>query len=535
MSSVYGIIPPGQAKIELFSRCDARLTTFPRISRSATVTTVDVSKNPIKSFEGMVEMPELEMLNISETEIKSFLGALALPSLKVLQMDHTPLAMYQHVQLMAAIVFGEGVARVNKKNVLKNEARLAVELRETLFDQLVEGWIITSVQPIRLFNTITLKRKVVYKVENIDRPMPGLDSLLPQRTDRFTPGENFNTSKVRRRTLKPLTRRPSQISKSTNQSASTTELNETQVELPDSSQKDFDESPISSPEKAPVEEKHPEEEQHNEEKEDLSKLSIEQLLQDSEDDEVKIEAEQKEEQPEHKEVSENKEEEEKNEETTKIEEEIKQEEKKPEEEVKIEEEKQVEIKKEAEEVKKEENELNLVPEVHEEFNSEDNDDDDEPPVNAIAAFLNQDSDDEEKLPNVEEEEDKKEEEIKPVPEIEEKVEQKEEPKSSEKIETENLPKSDTENKQEENPKIEEEHVVEEKQAEDIPQVTAAVDNDEADDEGLPKIEDDEEGLPNIDDGDDDIINPDDLETKDSQKTDSTTEKKDDVNDFFDAF
>ena len=168
-----------KSHIELINKSGKKLTAFPRIIRAQTVTSLDISNNPIPNFKGMVTMPNLDLLKIDNTLIKSFEGAVQQNALTVIMMDKAPISLYPHVQLMSCIVFGDSLRRVNKINVTKKDIKLANELRESLFESLVEGWIITSISPIRLFNTITQKRKVVYKIEKIEKPLLAL-TILPE-------------------------------------------------------------------------------------------------------------------------------------------------------------------------------------------------------------------------------------------------------------------------------------------------------------------------------------------------------------------
>ena len=155
----------GEQKMRVRSFQGTGLTTFPRLSMSAHFTELNISGNPISSFKGLLSYPSLTSLNCDNTKISSFLGACYLPKLTSATFNNAPISRYPHYRLMAGIVFGSQLERVDFWSIKKSEKSLMESLTPYVRDYLIDGWILTMVQPIKMFHSQSRKRRVIYVKE----------------------------------------------------------------------------------------------------------------------------------------------------------------------------------------------------------------------------------------------------------------------------------------------------------------------------------------------------------------------------------
>ena len=145
-----------------------KLTEFPKVPNAQNLLELRVTGNPIKDFTGLQRMEKLQVLKVDNTEIATFVGAVPQPNLTYLSLEKTPLALFQHYRLMAYMVFGAPLATVSGKPISKEERRLAEKLNPVLRDYLLKGWVITSLNPVRLYNVANRTRLVVFLPEDFD-------------------------------------------------------------------------------------------------------------------------------------------------------------------------------------------------------------------------------------------------------------------------------------------------------------------------------------------------------------------------------
>ena len=163
------------------------LKKFPRFPGNNNITELKVCNNPIESFEGMQVMYKLESLRIDGTKIKSFVGAVEQPNLKVIYLSNTLLSRYHYVRVMARIVFGDSLNCVGSRPLSSQEKLIASRYKDSIRGFLLKGWILTSVNPIKLFNPATRERKTVFvqkdfmKIPTIFEP-PDVDFEDPYAT-----------------------------------------------------------------------------------------------------------------------------------------------------------------------------------------------------------------------------------------------------------------------------------------------------------------------------------------------------------------
>ena len=185
-----------EQKMKVRSFQDSNLTLFPRLSLSLHFTELNVSGNPILSFKGLLPYPTLASLNCDNTKISSFLGAVYLPSLTSVTFNNAPISRYPHYRIMAGIVFGTQLERVDFWSIKKSEKGIIETLTPSVRDYLVDGWILTMIQPIKMFHAQTRKRKVIYVKEYRNVPTSPRTRTMVSRKQRAVGPTSFKTIEI---------------------------------------------------------------------------------------------------------------------------------------------------------------------------------------------------------------------------------------------------------------------------------------------------------------------------------------------------
>lgn len=183
-----------------------KLTSFPPIPPTSKIEEINISNNNLTSFKGLIELQNLETLRCENTKISSFLGAKPLPSLKKLFIANTPLSHYAYHRVMAVIVFGDSLETVDFVNITKTERLFAINNRELLFQFLVEGWVMTITDPIKLFNVNTRQRRVLFPAPVFASPSNS-PVKSPTKSRHLTP-----TSSPQKQSYSPIQSKPVDIS-----------------------------------------------------------------------------------------------------------------------------------------------------------------------------------------------------------------------------------------------------------------------------------------------------------------------------------
>jgi len=130
---------------------------------------IDLSQNPISTLEVIPELIGFTELNMDDTKIASFYGAKSQPSLLSFSCRNTPISYAKFLKHMAVIVFGDELNYINGLIISKSIKTEAKERRNSLKEYLTNGWILTSVTPMRLIDQQTRKRITIFK-ENEEKP-----------------------------------------------------------------------------------------------------------------------------------------------------------------------------------------------------------------------------------------------------------------------------------------------------------------------------------------------------------------------------
>jgi hypothetical protein len=119
--------------------------------------TLSFDSNPIVSFTGFSQHPTLKNLYLNNTKLVSFSDAPDLPVLELISLRDTPLAYYSTLPIMVLILYPT-VTFVNGEGVRPEDQRSADRLREQVAPFLLQGWILSAPNPIRLMHAATRSR-----------------------------------------------------------------------------------------------------------------------------------------------------------------------------------------------------------------------------------------------------------------------------------------------------------------------------------------------------------------------------------------
>jgi hypothetical protein len=109
--------------------------------------TLDVSDNPLTSFEGLSVLPFLRILHANGTQIASFKGAVILPALEILNLLDAPVAAHRYFPLMALLSLNLSLQVLNGRQIPEAHWKMALdpEVRARFLPWLREGFVVADV------------------------------------------------------------------------------------------------------------------------------------------------------------------------------------------------------------------------------------------------------------------------------------------------------------------------------------------------------------------------------------------------------
>lgn len=135
-----------------------KLTKFPNISKWQNCEFLQFDDNPIENFNGLITLPNVKDFSLNNTHISSFLNVPELPKLERISLKMTPLGSYKTIDLMCALVFGNQLMYVNGEEITKKQKKFATQNRNYLLPYFREGWVLTSINPVRFIHYQTRAR-----------------------------------------------------------------------------------------------------------------------------------------------------------------------------------------------------------------------------------------------------------------------------------------------------------------------------------------------------------------------------------------
>ena len=126
--------------------------SFKQIEIDPETQSIDLTDNFIENFIGLPFLKYLTNLNLDDNPIISFEGAIQLPCLKWLSMKNTPLSRNKFFRIICIIAFGPQLSTINNEPVTKSMRQKAEVLKKPLIPYLKKGFVISSLNPLRLSN-----------------------------------------------------------------------------------------------------------------------------------------------------------------------------------------------------------------------------------------------------------------------------------------------------------------------------------------------------------------------------------------------
>lgn len=152
-----------------------KLTTFPSLNKYMQFESLSFSDNPIKSFHDLPVLPNLKELYLDNTQIESFKDCRPQPSLHSVSLKSTQLSRMPLINIMCSIAFGNSIRFVNGVAIKKEDYHMSEFLRPKLVTYLQSGWLLMSIDELRLFHSETRERRIL----KINGNIPQLNKDLP--------------------------------------------------------------------------------------------------------------------------------------------------------------------------------------------------------------------------------------------------------------------------------------------------------------------------------------------------------------------
>jgi hypothetical protein len=137
-----------------------KLKNFPPISKLVNFASLDLSENPITSFQGLPTLPNLVDLDLSRTQIKSFEFVQPQPALTRVHLTGTLVGHYVASDVMASVGFGPALQIVNGNPIRPQSKALAESIRVKFLPFLQEGWVIVGLNPLAGMHVRTQERRL---------------------------------------------------------------------------------------------------------------------------------------------------------------------------------------------------------------------------------------------------------------------------------------------------------------------------------------------------------------------------------------
>ena len=179
--------PSPKHKPEKLQLIGKGLTKFPAEKIKENVQELILNNNQISSFQGMISLPSLTKLSLDNNNISSFEYATIQPSLTEISFLNNPISNWKYFKVMCILAFGNTLfLNGSKSNLgdsgkpgLKSTPRLSKEEQaffkvlesnqngfNILHQYITEGWIIMSLNPVRLLQPETRERFTYYLTQN---------------------------------------------------------------------------------------------------------------------------------------------------------------------------------------------------------------------------------------------------------------------------------------------------------------------------------------------------------------------------------
>lgn len=139
---------------------DRGINSFKRVYIPDNCSSIDLSKNNLSDLSELRSLPYLRLLNLDDNCIRSFKKIHYQPSLKWISLKHNPITQNKHFKLACLIVYGSQLASINQEIVSDMQREKADLYRDKAKQALFDGFLISSLNPLRFVNIYKRKRRL---------------------------------------------------------------------------------------------------------------------------------------------------------------------------------------------------------------------------------------------------------------------------------------------------------------------------------------------------------------------------------------
>ena len=172
-----------------------QLSYFPDNMHLEDYYSVSFTNNPILSFKNFPVLPKLEILILDNTLINNLMYATPQPNLRKLYLRNTPFSRYNSQEIMCSIVFGKNLKFYNGKSITEESILISSFMASDIRPYLLQGWVIISMNPVKLLNTKTQIKKILFPIDDagkITRTQSTASLLSPPKLPHQTGKEHAN-------------------------------------------------------------------------------------------------------------------------------------------------------------------------------------------------------------------------------------------------------------------------------------------------------------------------------------------------------
>ena len=147
-------------QIPFIKKMNLNLTNLGDINYISGLQILNVSGNPLQSFENLPDLPTLHTLIANNTQIYSLKGALLLPALQELSLQNTPISTEPNFEIMCLSAFGTTIRNLNDCLVSIKNKKVANEIRPKIYPYLTKGYVLDSIKPLVVYmpNELPMKK-----------------------------------------------------------------------------------------------------------------------------------------------------------------------------------------------------------------------------------------------------------------------------------------------------------------------------------------------------------------------------------------
>ena len=156
---------------------------FPNIPNADEYTTISFAQTPILSFKNFPVLPNLVVLILDGTLITNLAHVVPQPKLKKLYLRSTPFSKYAAQEIMCSIMFGPSLQIYNGMEITEESRILSGFMTDNVKPYLQQGWVIISMNPVKLQNTDTLMKKELFSNDDCANKKPNQAQCSPLAKD----------------------------------------------------------------------------------------------------------------------------------------------------------------------------------------------------------------------------------------------------------------------------------------------------------------------------------------------------------------